>query len=224
GLKQAHELVERTAADLKDRQTGAAARIDTLIGQHEDVASMVRVMQTDVKELGDNVKAQSSIQIDTDKAIVELKDRQARASLRLDHHDSRQEAFAADQRAIKAELEKATAATLTHQARLDDGDKTFTEFRERHTRAAMRMDAMDVRHDTLAGEVKLSRTDIGEHGAALNAHRAAIDLTEKAIPELKDRQTRAAMRMDSMDARHEDVSGNLSRTRTALEEKSIIVD
>jgi len=182
------------------------------------------VMQTDVKELGDNVKAQSSIQIDTDKAIVELKDRQARASLRLDHHDSRQEAFAADQRAIKAELEKATAATLTHQARLDDGDKTFTEFRERHTRAAMRMDAMDVRHDTLAGEVKLSRTDIGEHGAALNAHRAAIDLTEKAITELKDRQTRAAMRMDSMDARHEDVSGNLSRTRTALEEKSIIVD
>jgi chromosome segregation ATPase len=224
GLKQAHELVERTAADLKDRQTGAAARIDTLIGQHEDVASMVRVMQTDVKEMGDNVKAQSSIQIDTDKAIAELKDRQARAVLRLDHHDSRQDAMAADARAIKAELEKATAATLTHQARLDDGDKIFAEFRERHTRASMRMDAMDTRHDTLAGEVKLARTDIGEHGAALNAHRAAIDLTEKAITELKDRQTRAAMRMDSMDVRHEEVSSNLNRTKTALEEKSVIVD
>ena len=224
GLKQMHEMVDRTAADLKDRQTQSAARIDTLIGQHEDVASMVRVMQTDVKEMGDNVKAQSSIQIDTDKALAELKDRQARAALRLDHHDSRQEAFAADNRAIKTELEKATAATITHQARLDDADKNFAEFRERHTRASMRMDAMDVRHDTLAGEVKLARTDIGEHGAALNFHRAAIDLTEKAITELKDRQTRAAMRMDSMDVRHEEVSGNLNRARTALEEKSVIVD
>ena len=224
GLKQMQEMVDRTAADLKDRQTQSAARIDTLIGQHEDVASMVRVVKTDLKEMGDSVKAQSSIQIDTDKALAELKDRQARAALRLDHHDSRQEAFAADNRAIKAELEKATAATITHQARLDDGDKNFAESRERHTRAAMRMDSMDVRHDTVAGEVKLARTDIGEHGAALNFHRAAIDLTEKAITELKDRQTRAAMRMDSMDVRHEEVSGNLNRTRTALEEKSLIVD
>ncbi|HXS08011.1 MAG TPA: hypothetical protein VN723_14565 [Rhizomicrobium sp.] len=224
GLKQMQESVDRTAAELKDRQTGAAARIDTLIGQHEDVASMVRVMQTDVKELGDNVKAQASIQIDTDKAVAELKDRQTRSSLRLDHHDKTQENFAAEQRAIKAELEKATGATITHQARLDDADRTFVELRERNTRAGMRMDAMDVRHDTLAGEVKLARTDIGEHGAALNFHRAAIDLTEKAITELKDRQTRAAMRMDSMDVRHEEVSAGLNRTKTALEEKSVTVD
>ena len=61
-------------------------------------------------------------------------------------------------------------------------------------------------------------------GQALNFHRAAIDLTEKAITELKDRQTRAAMRMDSMDVRHEEVSGGLNRTKTALEEKSAIVD
>ena len=224
GLKQMQETVERTAADLKDRQTQSAARIDTLIGQHDDVSSQVRVMQTDVREMGDNVKAQSSIQIDTDKTIAELKERQARAALRLDHHDSRQEAFAADTRAIKAELEKATAAAITHQARLDDADKNFAEFRERHARAGMRMDAMDTSHNTLAGEVKLAKTDIGEQSAALNMHRAAIDLTEKAISELKDRQTRAAMRMDSMDVRHEEMSGTLNRTKTALEEKSVTVD
>jgi chromosome segregation ATPase len=224
GLKQMQETVDRTAADLKDRQTQSAARIDALTGHYEDVASQVRVMQTDVKEVGDSVKAQSSIQIDTDKAIAELKERQARAALRLDHHDSRQDAFAADSRAIKAELEKTSAATVTHQARLDDADKNFAEFRERHTRAGMRMDAMDTRHDTLAGEVKLARTDIGEQGAALNAHRSAIDLTEKAITELKDRQTRAAMRMDSLDVRHEEMSGNLIRAKTALEEKSVTVD
>ena len=222
--RQMHEMVEKTATELRDRQTQSAARIDMLAGAHEDVASLVRVAQTDLKEVRDSVKAQASIQIDTDKAIAELKDRQTRTALRLDHHDSRHEALSADVRAAKAELEKTSAAAIAHQARLDDSDKTHAEFRDRHTRAAMRMDAMDTRHDSLAGDLRNARTDIGEHGAALNIHRQALEQTEKALTELKDRQTRSSMRMDSMDLRHEDVAGELVRAKAKLEEKSITVD
>ena len=222
--RQLHEMVEKTATEIRDRQTQSAARIDMLAGAQEDVASLVRVAQTDLKEVRDTVKAQASIQIDTDKAIAELKDRQTRAALRLDHHDARHEVLSADLRAAKAELEKTSAAAIAHQARLDDAEKTHAEFRDRHTRAAMRMDAADVRHDGLAGDLRNARTDIGEHGAALNIHRQALEQTEKALTELKDRQTRSAMRMDSMDLRHEDVAGELVRAKAKLEEKSITVD
>ncbi len=222
--KNLQEQTERSVAELKDRQTQSAARIDLLAGSQDEQASHLRLAKADLKNTADAVQTHQGLLEQAEKSFTDLKDRNLRAAMRIDALDGRHNDLVNEVRAAKADLEKNIVTNQAHQMRLNETDKAVGELKDRQTRAAMRMDSMDVRQEELTGNLRITHADVGANAIAVSAHQAALAEADKSITYLKDRQLRAGQRMDAMDVRQNDLAIDLNAAKATLADKSVVLD
>ena len=225
---QAHQMrlneTDKAVGELKDRQTRAAMRMDSMDGRQEELAGNLRITHADVGANAIAISAHQAALAEADKSITDLKDRQLRAGQRMDAMDVRQNGLAIDLNAAKVTLADKSVILDAHHTQLADAEKAIAEGKDRQTRAVLRMDSMDSRHEELAGNLRLTRADLGATAAAVGVHQGALAEAGKSITDLKDRQLRTVQRMDATDIRQNDLSGDLNATKSTLEEKSVILD
>lgn len=211
--KEMTEQTERAVADLRDRQTQSAARIEAADGRQGDLASELRLTRTDLAENVAVTTAQQTMLEQGEKNLTELKDRQTRSALRMDAMDGRHDALVGDIRQVKADLEKNGMVVTGHQAGLEQAEKVLAELKDRQTRAALRIDAMDGRQNEQAGDLRLTKTALSETADIVKTHQVVLEQNEKSIIDLKDNHVRAASRIDALDGRQEELTGDLRATR-----------
>src|SRR6185437_13052763 len=153
--------------------------------------------------------AQQTMLEQGEKNLTELKDRQTRSALRMDAMDGRHDALVGDIRQVKADLEKNGMVVTGHQAGLEQAEKVLAELKDRQTRAALRIDAMDGRQNEHAGDLRLTKAALSETADIVKAHHTMLEQNEKSLTDLKDGQVRAVSRIETLDGRQEELAGDL---------------
>ena len=228
-LLRAHQALldgtEKAINEVKERHTQSVVRIERLDGIQNDLSGEVSIMKAGLAVLGETpnfIRAHQTVLDESEKAIAELKIGQTHALLRIEKVDARQEKLAGDLDATRVVLETFSDTSdrvRAHQALLSETEKTIAELKERQSRATSRFEVMDSRQNQLSGELSLVKTGLGALGdtpSIQRAHQLLLDEAGKGISEIKDQQLRAISRIETIDNRQEDMSGELSLVKAGV--------
>jgi DNA repair exonuclease SbcCD ATPase subunit len=210
---------------MKDRQTRAQGRIETLNKTQEEFAGEMRVVQAGLSSLSDTPNLIRTLQVSldqADKAIAELKDRHDRSATRIEAQASRQDEFHGELSTVKTGL--SALSDTPNQIRmlgatLDAADNSIAELRERQARSSSRLDAMDSRQDEMSGDmtqVKAGLTALSDMPNLLRGIESALENAEKSITEIKDRNARAGARLEALGHRQQELTGDVTSLKTGL--------
>jgi chromosome segregation ATPase len=217
------EQTEQALGEFKERQAQSFAWIDSMDGRHEDLSTSLRQARSELKDWISQVDAHRALLDDNAMTLSDLKERQDRTSQeiragearqaqsaqRIEALASRQDEAANELRQVKTDIKSANTIAEAHATRFTQVDEALGEIRDRQGRTAQRMDAIEGRQSELTGELRITRSDLKETAGAVNAHQGVLEGAEKAVTELKDRASRAASRLESLQSNLSELSGRV---------------
>jgi chromosome segregation ATPase len=219
------EAAEAALGEMKDRQTRAQSRIEGLDKTQEDFAGEMRVVQAGLSALSDTPNQLRTHQVSieaAEAALAEVKDRQTRAQSRIEGLDKNQGEFAGEMRVVQAGLSALSDTPnliRTLSAALDQADKAIADLKDRQDRSASRIEAQTTRQDEFLGELSSVKNGLAALSDTPNQIRGlsvTVDAADHAIVELRERQTRSASRLDAVDSRQDELSGDMTQVKAGL--------
>jgi chromosome segregation ATPase len=218
GLAASLDAADNSIAELRERQTRSAARLDAVDARQGEFAGDMTQVKTGLSALSDMPNLLRGVETaleNAEKSISEIKDRNARTGARVEALGHRQQEMSIDVTSLKtglAALGETPNQLRSLTASLDESDKAITELRERGGRAQARIEMLDNRQGEFSGElgmVKSGLNALSETPNILRGHDTLLDSADKAIAEIKDRHARAAARIETLTANLGDLTGKL---------------
>ena len=224
--------LRQALAELKDRQARAANQIKAGETRQDEFAGELRQTKADLKQTANQVEAHSAKLEQTEEALDEFKERQAQSFAWIDSMDGRHEELSAGLRQAKSDLKDWISQVDAHRALLDDNAMTLSDLKDRQSRvaqeiragearqaqSAQRIEALAGRQDEAAGELRQAKVDIKSANTITEAHTARFNQVDETLGEIRDRQGRSTQRMDVLESRQSELSGELRITRSDLKE------
>ena len=160
GVETALENAEKSINEIKDRNARAGARLEALGHRQQELSIDVSSLKTGLAALGETpnqLRTLSAALDESDKAIAELRERGSKAQARIEMLDNRQGEFLGELAMVKTGLNALSETPNIlrgHDTLLDNADKAIAEIKDRHARAAARIETLTANLGDLTGKLE----------------------------------------------------------------------